>query len=176
LRLRLLQVVAAYKKTTTDSGNEAKPGRPLQNCICIANFCGTSKLDLQNNINNYIDAVSDFLRPIHSYSFQRTSRFGLTDAILNNTLTFLPFICCQQQQDQKIPSRTLLHKEKKMNPSVVPTMDFTSSPNESQSHEITALRTQIMGMFNIVAIDLSETESIQSNPSTHSSLFNLSQD
>jgi hypothetical protein len=42
-------------------------------------------------------------------------------------------------------------------------MDFTSSPSEGQSHEITALRAQIMGMFNIVAINLSETESIHSS-------------
>lgn len=50
-----------------------------------------------------------------------------------------------------------------MNPSVVPTMDFTSSPNESQSHEITALRAQIMGMFNIVAI-ITSAKRNPSNP------------
>ena len=54
-------------------------------------------------------------------------------------------------------------KKRKTNPSVVPTMDFTSSPNESQSHEITALRAQIMGMFNIVAI-ITSAKRNPSNP------------
>lgn len=56
-------------------------------------------------------------------------------------------------------------------------MDFTSSPNESQSHEITALRAQIMGMFNIVAI-ITSAKRNPSNP-IHQlipHLFNLSQD
>ncbi|KAM0698769.1 hypothetical protein Q7P36_000812 [Cladosporium allicinum] len=113
--------VRCLPNRTTDSGNEAKPGRPLQNCICIANFCGTWKLDLQNNIDNYIGAVSNFF-----------------------DLFILTLLKEHHGPRSEIPSRTLLHKEKKTNPSVVPTMDFTSSPNESQSHEITALRAQIM--------------------------------